>query len=79
MLRISVSKSKRVDASHRPLGSAASQESAELGSVGVFKQCDQKVFIKLEGARKLPQDLPHTVQKKQEHRRFTPRLSVGVG
>lgn len=44
----------------------------------MFKQRDQKEFIKFEGARKLPQDLPHTIQEEQEHRRFTPRLPIRV-
>lgn len=44
----------------------------------MFEQRDQKVFVKLEGARKLAQDLPHAVQEEQEHRCFTPRLPVGV-
>lgn len=40
----------------------------------MLEEHDQEVLVELEGARELPQDLPHTVQEEQEHGCFTPGL-----
>lgn len=44
----------------------------------MFEEQHQEALAELEGARELPEDLPHAVQEEQKDRSLLARLAVGV-
>ena len=45
----------------------------------MLKEHDEKMRIKLKGARELPEDLPHTVQEEKKHRGLPLLLTAAIG
>lgn len=44
----------------------------------MLKEHDEKMLVKLKGARELLEDLPHAVQEEKEHRRLPLLLAVAI-
>lgn len=61
---------------HLPFIFIVAQESAKLGSIGMFKKHDEKMIVELKRTRELTKNLPDTVQEEQEDRGFPFLLTI---